>query len=104
VILESQGRLVSIKFPGFPGFPDWHNPCEIDVVLTCLFLKIQELNMQEIISFHIVPPGNLCVRVVGGHFRPATELETIRFFKLGVSLQSLRGWGSSYIQATQLAA
>lgn len=52
--------------------------------------------MQDIISYFVVPPGNLCVRVEGGYFRPATEAETLRFFRLGVSLQSLRGWGSSF--------
>lgn len=52
--------------------------------------------MQEIISYYVVPPGNLCVRVEDGHFRPATEVETVKFFRLGISLQSCRGWGSSF--------
>jgi len=42
--------------------------------------------MQEIISYHVVPPGNLTVRQEDGQIRKATDVETIRFFRMGVSL------------------
>jgi len=47
--------------------------------------------MQGIISYHVVPPGNLSVRQEDGQIRKATDIETVRFFRMGVSLMN-RFW------------
>ena len=48
--------------------------------------------MQEIMSYHVVPPGNLSVRQEGGLIRRATDLETIHFVRMGVCLSSRYDW------------
>jgi hypothetical protein len=60
--------------------------------------------MQDIINYYIVPPGNLCVRDMNGHFRAATENETAQFFKRKIRLQTIRAWGSSYGKSSYQAA
>jgi len=56
--------------------------------------------MQGIVSYHVAPPGNLCIRQEDGLIRKATDVETILFSRMKVSLSSRYRWKTSKRRGT----